>query len=58
MQGTLKADAEDAGPNLPGLALTEDDAFFLMRLLEHLETESERRRLIEIVEQIAKYSSH
>lgn len=34
--------------------LTEDDSFFLMRLLKYLETEAEQQRLILIAEQIAK----
>ena len=34
--------------------LTEDDSFFLMRLLKYLETEAEQQRLILIAEQISK----
>jgi|GEM_PF-4140588 len=34
--------------------LTEDDSFFLMRLLKYLETEAEQHRLIRIAEQIAQ----
>lgn len=37
-----------------GSMLREDDAFFLLRLLEHLPTEAERNRLVSIAEQIAK----
>lgn len=41
-------------PGRPDFSLNEDDAFFLMRILAHLESESERQRLVDIVEKIEK----
>jgi len=50
---TSQATSFDRGSSQEFL-LTEDDSFFLMRLLKYLETEAEQQRLILIAEQIAK----
>lgn len=54
---SAKQESNKGLDGVPGLSLTEDDAFFLIKLLKHLETEAERLRLVDIAEQIAKFSS-
>lgn len=54
---TSQATSFDLGSSQEFL-LTEDDSFFLMRLLKYLETEAEQQRLILIAEQISKLAQN